>query len=194
MSAKWVSLQNVRELKDTDLRHKRTADGGADGVNDEGEAVRGRPKGCRLQAGEEAREDQAAGRVGELTRYTRRHARRLMSQQGKKLWLNQKTKIVGDVKKRMPRERVRVYDERVVTVLIKLWKMLDYICGKRLVILERARLLQEQGPTVITSQPIIDRGFEEAPGIFYLAAGNSALSRLPHNRILRQAQISRDFL
>lgn len=68
----------------------------------------------------------------ELTQYTRRHARRLMSQQGKKLWLNQKTRVVGDLKRRLPRERARVYDEKVVTVLVKLWKMMDYICGKRL--------------------------------------------------------------
>ncbi len=68
----------------------------------------------------------------ELTHYTRRHARRLMSQQGKKLWLNQKTKVVGDLKLRQRRERARMYDESVKVGLVKLWKMMDYICGKRL--------------------------------------------------------------
>ena len=68
----------------------------------------------------------------ELTHYTRRHARRLMTQQRQQLWPNRKTKLVGDVQKRQRRERTRVYDEQVVTVLIKLWKMMDYICGKRL--------------------------------------------------------------
>lgn len=68
----------------------------------------------------------------ELTHYTRRHARRLLSQQGKKLWLNEQTVLVGDVKKRAGRKRSRVYDEPVVAVLIKLWKMMDYLCGKRL--------------------------------------------------------------
>lgn len=68
----------------------------------------------------------------ELTHYTRRHARRLMSQHGKKLWLNQKTKVVGDLKLRQRRERTRMYDESVKVVLVKLWKMMDYICGKRL--------------------------------------------------------------
>jgi hypothetical protein len=68
----------------------------------------------------------------ELTHYTRRHARRLLSQHGKKIRLNQRTVLVGDVKKRAARERSRVYDEKVVAVLIKLWKMMDYICGKRL--------------------------------------------------------------
>jgi hypothetical protein len=68
----------------------------------------------------------------ELTHYTRRHARRLMSQHGKKLWLNQKTKVVGDLKLRQRRERARTYDESVKVALVKLWKMMDYICGKRL--------------------------------------------------------------
>ena len=83
-----------------------------------------------------------------LTQYTRRHARRLMSQHGKKVWLNQKTKVVGDVKKRNRRERARVYDEQVVAVLIKLWKMMDYICGKRL---QPAlpELIRRRGPSVV---------------------------------------------
>jgi len=83
----------------------------------------------------QARKPEKTKRLDELvalTQYTRRHARRLMSQQGKQLWLNRRTKLVGDVQKRPRRERARVYDEPVVTVLIKLWKMMDYICGKRL--------------------------------------------------------------
>lgn len=68
----------------------------------------------------------------ELTHYTRRHARRLMTQHGQQLWPQRQTKLVGDVQKRSRRARARVYDEPVVMVLIKLWKMMDYICGKRL--------------------------------------------------------------
>jgi hypothetical protein len=68
----------------------------------------------------------------ELTHYTRRLASRLMGQHGKKLWLNQKTKVVGDLKLRPRRERARGYDESVKVELVKRWKMMDYICGKRL--------------------------------------------------------------
>lgn len=68
----------------------------------------------------------------ELTHYTRRHARRLLGQHGQKLWLKPKTKVVGDVNKRNQRVRSRIYDEAVLAVLIKIWKMMDYICGKRL--------------------------------------------------------------
>jgi hypothetical protein len=54
-------------------------------------------------------------------------------------------------------------------------------------------LLQEQGATIIAAQPIINRGFEKAPGIFNLATRNSALGGLPGNHIFREAQIGRDF-
>ena len=83
----------------------------------------------------QARKAEKSKRLDELvalTQYTRRHARRLMSEHGKQLWLKRKTKLVGDLRQRSRRERARVYDEQVVTVLIKLWKMMDYICGKRL--------------------------------------------------------------
>ena len=91
----------------------------------------------------------------ELTHYTRRHARRLMSQHGKQLWLNQQTKVVGDLKLRPRRERARVYDESVKVALVKLWKMMDYICGKRLqpalaellAVLERHNELSCDAPT-----------------------------------------------
>src|SRR5260370_26147481 len=68
----------------------------------------------------------------ELTHYTRRHARRLMRLHGKKLWLRPQTKVVGDINKNNQRVRQRIYDEPVLTALIKIWKMMDYICGKRL--------------------------------------------------------------
>src|SRR5437879_5693981 len=63
-----------------------------------------------------------------------------------------------------------------------------------LIVCERTSLLQEQGATVVASQPIIDRRFEKAPGIFDPAARNGALSRLPNDRVLREAQIPCDFL
>lgn len=68
----------------------------------------------------------------ELTHYTRRHARRLLSQHGKKVWIKRQTKVVGDVNQRGRRVRPRIYDDQVLAVLIKIWKMMDYICGKRL--------------------------------------------------------------
>jgi hypothetical protein len=30
------------------------------------------------------------------------------------------------------RKRARLYDEKVLTALLKLWRIMDYVCGKRL--------------------------------------------------------------
>src|SRR5882762_5827183 len=68
----------------------------------------------------------------ELTHYTRRHARRLLSRQGKQVWVRRQTKVVGDARQRSRRVRPRIYDDQVLAVLIKIWKIMDYICGKRL--------------------------------------------------------------
>ena len=106
----------------------------------------------------QARKPEKTKRLDELvalTQYTRRHARRLMNQHGKQVWLNRKTKLVGDLKQLPPRVRARVYDEKVVAVLSKLWKMMDYICGKRLQpalpeligVLERHNELRCDAPT-----------------------------------------------
>jgi hypothetical protein len=56
----------------------------------------------------------------------------LLSQHGKKVWVKGKTKVVGDANQRRQRVRVRIYDDEVLAVLSKIWKMMDYICGKRL--------------------------------------------------------------
>ena len=39
---------------------------------------------------------------------------------------------VRGVDGRTLRKRTRQYDERVTAALVKLWRMMDYICGKRL--------------------------------------------------------------
>jgi hypothetical protein len=49
------------------------------------------------------------------------------------VWLAGKRRIVGDVHKRQQRLRPRVYDDDVVKSLVKLWELLNYLCGKRLV-------------------------------------------------------------
>jgi hypothetical protein len=50
---------------------------------------------------------------------------------GKRLRLDKQLLIV-DVQARAKRQRPPVYDEKVMPVLIKLWRVMDYICGKRL--------------------------------------------------------------
>jgi len=69
----------------------------------------------------------------EMTGYNRTYAAWLLNLQGRKLWLNRKLVVVGEVGVRSRRRRRRVYGEEVKRVLTRVWKLLDYLCGKRLV-------------------------------------------------------------
>ena len=68
-----------------------------------------------------------------LTAYARAYAKRVLRNHGKRLQVDQQRVLVADARKQWPRsKRPRVYDEKVLAVLIKIWKIMDYICGKRL--------------------------------------------------------------
>jgi hypothetical protein len=65
----------------------------------------------------------------ELTEYSRAYARRALRQHGQRLKPG-KQSLVVDVRLRTPRGHYPVYDEKVA--LLKIWKVMDYICGKRM--------------------------------------------------------------
>jgi hypothetical protein len=69
----------------------------------------------------------------ETTGYCRGYARFVLRNHGRQVWLRGKRVIVGDVHKRQQRLKPRCYDAEVVRELIKLWELLNYSCGKRLV-------------------------------------------------------------
>ncbi len=69
----------------------------------------------------------------ETTGYCRGYARFVLRNHGRRVWLRGKRVIVGDARKRQPRLKPRFYDDQVVKELIKLWELLNYLCGKRLV-------------------------------------------------------------
>jgi hypothetical protein len=71
------------------------------------------------------------GELVELTEYSRAYARRVLRQRGQRLKPG-KQSLVVDVRLRAPRGRSPCYDEKVKAALIKIWKVMDYICGKRL--------------------------------------------------------------
>ena len=68
----------------------------------------------------------------ETTGYSRGYARFVLRNHGHPVWLRGK-RIVGDAHKRQQRLKPQFFDEAVVRELIKLWELLNYSCGKRLV-------------------------------------------------------------
>jgi len=69
----------------------------------------------------------------ETTGYSRGYARFVLRNHGRQVLLRGKKVIVGDLHKRQQRVKSRYYDEQVVEALSKLWQLLNYLCGKRLV-------------------------------------------------------------
>jgi hypothetical protein len=67
-----------------------------------------------------------------LTEYQRAYARRVLGNHGRRMPLGGKTVLIADARQRTRSPRPRVYDEQVAVALIRLWKMMDYLCGKRL--------------------------------------------------------------
>ncbi len=67
------------------------------------------------------------------TGYSRGYARFILRNHGREVWLRGKRIVIGDRHKRQQRVKPRYYDEDVVKTLIRLWELLNYLCGKRLV-------------------------------------------------------------
>jgi hypothetical protein len=90
----------------------------------------------------------------EMTGYNRTYAAWLLNQQGRKVWVNRKLVVVGEVGMGRRRRRHKVYGEEVKGVLIRLWKLLDYLCGKRLVgaLPETIEALERHGELKLTKE------------------------------------------
>lgn len=77
----------------------------------------------------------------ELMGYSRCYASYVLRSHGKKVRVNDKQVLIGDIRKSLRRKRARVYDSDVSDVLKKVWYIMDCICGKRL-----AAILKEVVP------------------------------------------------
>lgn len=67
------------------------------------------------------------------TGYSRWYARFVLRNEGRRLQADKQTILLAvRSKSRAPRKRAALYDEKVRAALVKLWRMMDYICGKRL--------------------------------------------------------------
>ena len=83
----------------------------------------------------------------ELTGYTRSYARLVLRNHGRVVQVSTKVRVRGTVGQRAPRGRRAYYDEQVVKILVLVWRVMDYICGKRLapVLGEMVELLERRG-------------------------------------------------
>ncbi|HKR95452.1 MAG TPA: DDE-type integrase/transposase/recombinase, partial [Candidatus Angelobacter sp.] len=86
---------------------------------------------ARYQRSRKKEKSQILSELVELTEYSRAYARRVLRQHGQRI-KSGKQELIGDVRLRAPRHRSPCYDEKVKAALIKIWKVMDYICGKRL--------------------------------------------------------------
>jgi len=68
-----------------------------------------------------------------LTGFARSYAALVLRNQGRVVPVNRKLRVRGDVGKKLPRRgRGPTYDEQTVKALVQVWRIMDYICGKRL--------------------------------------------------------------
>jgi hypothetical protein len=69
----------------------------------------------------------------ELTGFARSYAALVLRNQGRVVQVNRKLRVRGDVGQKLPRPgRGPTYDAQTVKVLVQVWRIMDYICGKRL--------------------------------------------------------------
>jgi hypothetical protein len=87
----------------------------------------------RYRQGSKKVKQQILDEFCETTGYSRGYARYVLRNHGRQIWLGGKRTVVGDIGKRQQRLKPRVYDEQVLQQLVKLWELLNYVCGKRLV-------------------------------------------------------------
>ncbi len=68
------------------------------------------------------------------TGYSRWYARFVLRHEGRRVQADKQTILlaVRSGSGGRVRKRARLYDEKVLTALLKLWRLMDYICGKRL--------------------------------------------------------------
>jgi hypothetical protein len=67
------------------------------------------------------------------TGYNRCYARWVLRRQGQRVELSPSVVLEADGQPRPRRAKPKIYDDTIAQVLVQLWEMLDYLCGKRLV-------------------------------------------------------------
>jgi len=90
----------------------------------------------------------------ELTGYDRCYASYLLKNHGKKVWINDRAVVVGDICKRRKRQSQRTYGDDVLKVLKQIWVIMDCICGKRIrpMLKEMLSILQRHKEIKVTRE------------------------------------------
>lgn len=90
----------------------------------------------------------------ESTGYNRCYASFLLSRHGRRVRVDTKTTLVGDVSKRVRKKRELIYGPDVLAALRKIWANLDFLCGKRLkaVLGETLSKMERWGEIDVTAQ------------------------------------------
>src|SRR6185295_2645030 len=68
----------------------------------------------------------------ESTGYRRCYASLLLSRHGRRVRVDRKTTLIGDISKRVRKKREPIYGTDVLEALKTIWANLDFLCGKRL--------------------------------------------------------------
>jgi len=89
-----------------------------------------------------------------LTGYDRCYASYLLINHGKKIRINNKVIVVGDICKKHKRQRQRTYSDDVLKTLKQIWVIMDCICGKRLqpMLKEMLTILQKHRELKVTRE------------------------------------------
>lgn len=86
----------------------------------------------QYQKARKKRKGEMLGEMVALTGYTRCYASYVLRIHGKKTAVRGNTFLVGDIRIKKKTTRLRIYDDLVKTALLKVWYIMDCICGKRL--------------------------------------------------------------
>lgn len=89
--------------------------------------------GRRYQVASRKEKKQMLDEFCQTTGYNRCYARFVLRLQGQRVRIDDSRVLEGDVRQSQTRHKPKIYDAKVAKALVKIWVLLDYLCGKRLV-------------------------------------------------------------
>jgi len=109
--------------------------GGVDEANDEGSARSHQNNSRSISWCGKKEKSRLPDQSVSMTGYSRWYARLVLRHEGRRLQTNKRTILLAVREQAKKRRRGSFYDAKVQTALVKLWRIMDHICGKRLQLL-----------------------------------------------------------